>query len=78
MTNAGLSLVRLGAGRVSRAPSIAKCTRERPSLDLATVLEERSDPEQTVVRVNPTFIIHTRQTNFFKLIPDGDFDARSG
>lgn len=46
VTSAGLSLVRLGAGRVTRTPSTG---RDRPSLDLATVLEERSDAEQTQV-----------------------------
>ncbi|XP_077295586.1 uncharacterized protein LOC143917851 [Arctopsyche grandis] len=47
VTSTGLSLVRLGAGRVARTPSIARSARDRPSLDLATVLEERSDLEQT-------------------------------
>lgn len=45
----GLSLVQLGTGRAARFPSFARQNRERPSLDLATVLEERSDAEQTQV-----------------------------
>lgn len=44
MTNAGLSLARLGAGRSLRTPSmVSRGGPERQSLDLATVLEERSD-----------------------------------
>lgn len=48
----GLSLVQLGGGRNSRYPSFGRPGRERPSLDLDTVLEERSDAEQTQVNLH--------------------------
>ncbi|XP_049887221.1 uncharacterized protein LOC126381783 [Pectinophora gossypiella] len=44
-----LSVVRLSPVKKQRAVSLARSPRALPTLELDTVLEERSDPEQTTV-----------------------------